>query len=480
MFGDCIMILEFLNHFGDTFDLNDDFPNGFNFDLLENALFSTSCDSALCNLLLFFLDTVFKCYDEETFDSDSDADSTHSSDSWTNDDDNQDPNDSDDHLLDSFYTQPHKTSNDRDTISQLADSYIHKIKSIQGRSLKSIGLDVYTISEMLRLYFMTSGAVHTSKVKYWYQQRGGYTHMDECGIDFVLNERRILDKLERMNVYELEPSEKLKILTCLCHQLVSHLRFRDLLDDNFQKLYTLKGQLRDLQTEENRRQREEVSERWRRKMLAKEKEKARALELIQSAQTQTQAAATPNGPGSKESSSLLNEMLAREEEKTKIAEEKARLAEEKFNNECLRKREEFVRRESKLVDEIYELQTVYSMCPIGKDRFFRRYWVFKSLPGVFVEDDDEDGGEFERMQNDGGVSVSLGEVKSEPDSMVAVSAATTSNGGDVKSDANDGKENKPNVDGLIGGEKRNGEVKDLKSTHFGKFFSLFWALLMVN
>merc|ERR1712071_112142 len=39
-----------------------------NFDLLENALFSTSCDSALCNLLLFYLDSIFKCYDEETFD----------------------------------------------------------------------------------------------------------------------------------------------------------------------------------------------------------------------------------------------------------------------------------------------------------------------------------------------------------------------------------------------------------------------------
>lgn len=43
-------------------------------DLLENALFSKSCDSALCNLLLFFLDSIFKCYDEETFE-DSNAES---------------------------------------------------------------------------------------------------------------------------------------------------------------------------------------------------------------------------------------------------------------------------------------------------------------------------------------------------------------------------------------------------------------------
>lgn len=105
-----------------------------------------------------------------------------------------------------FYRAPHNSSIDRESISKLAGLYFRQIKNIQGRSLKTIGLDVYTISEMLRLYFISSGALHASKTKYWYQQRGGYTHMDECGIDFVLHERHILDKLERMNVYELEPS----------------------------------------------------------------------------------------------------------------------------------------------------------------------------------------------------------------------------------------------------------------------------------
>ena len=31
----------------------------------------------------------------------------------------------------------------------------------------------------------------------------------------------------------------------------------------------------------------------------------------------------------------------------------------------------------------------YSLAPLGKDRYYRRYWVFKSLPGLFVEDDDQ-------------------------------------------------------------------------------------------
>lgn len=47
-------------------------------------MFSKSCDSALCNLLLFFLDSVFKCFDEETFEADSDDDSDDDNDEDTN------------------------------------------------------------------------------------------------------------------------------------------------------------------------------------------------------------------------------------------------------------------------------------------------------------------------------------------------------------------------------------------------------------
>ena len=52
---------------------------------------------------------------------------------------------------------------------------------------------------------------------------------------------------------------------------MSQVRFRDLIEDNWQKLAQLKAQLRDLQTEENRRLREETSERWKKKCKTKPK-----------------------------------------------------------------------------------------------------------------------------------------------------------------------------------------------------------------
>ena len=30
-----------------------------------------------------------------------------------------------------------------------------------------------------------------------------------------------------------------------------------------------------------------------------------------------------------------------------------------------------------------------AICPLGRDRTYRRYWVFRSIPGLFVEDDEQ-------------------------------------------------------------------------------------------
>lgn len=39
--------------------------------------------------------------------------------------------------------------------------------------------------------------------------------------------------------------------------------------------------------------------------------------------------------------------------------------------------------------ELRTTQSVYGIHPIGRDRAYRRYWIFQSLPGLYVEQDDE-------------------------------------------------------------------------------------------
>ena len=47
------------------------------------------------------------------------------------------------------------------------------------------------------------------------------------------------------------------------------------------------------------------------------------------------------------------------------------------------------RREKELMDELTELQHSCVVSPVGRDRTFRRYWVFRSIAGLFVEDQEE-------------------------------------------------------------------------------------------
>ena len=200
-FGDALMIVEFLNCFGDLFDIHIDFPNGFNIEQLENAICSKSFHCALCNLLLFYLDWIFKCYDEEKFEDGgggSDDEDTNEHHHHHLNGDSGDDEDNNEPLL-------KKEDFNRDNFVQLAEKYSKLIRNSQGRSLKTIGLDVYTISEMLRLYFLTSGSLNNQKIKFWYQQRGGYTNLDDIGIDFAIYENDIVKKLENVNVFELEP-----------------------------------------------------------------------------------------------------------------------------------------------------------------------------------------------------------------------------------------------------------------------------------
>ncbi len=49
----------------------------------------------------------------------------------------------------------------------------------------------------------------------------------------------------------------------------------------------------------------------------------------------------------------------------------------------------FVKREKQMQDLVTELQHGHAIYPIGRDRTFRRYWVFRSLPGLFVEDEEK-------------------------------------------------------------------------------------------
>ena len=48
-----------------------------------------------------------------------------------------------------------------------------------------------------------------------------------------------------------------------------------------------------------------------------------------------------------------------------------------------------MRKEREFLENITALQHGSAVYPIGRDRFYRRYWMFKSVAGIFVEDDED-------------------------------------------------------------------------------------------
>lgn len=66
-------------------------------------------------------------------------------------------------------------------------------------------------------------------------------------------------------------------------------------------------------------------------------------------------------------------------------EEKAEAREKEEKDEA-EKKEEFLEEEKELIENIIQLQHGNATYPLGRDRLYRRYWMFQSLPGLFIED----------------------------------------------------------------------------------------------
>lgn len=89
------------------------------------------------------------------------------------------------------------------TVSSLAASWspLH-----QGCGLKQLDLDSCSLSEILRLHILSSGAdcCH-GNAKFRYQKQGGFTPMDDPCAELRLAEPALLRRLTSTAVYDLSP-----------------------------------------------------------------------------------------------------------------------------------------------------------------------------------------------------------------------------------------------------------------------------------
>ena len=72
--------------------------------------------------------------------------------------------------------------------------------------LRDTLLDQFTLTEVLRLHLMSSGARANSKnARFRYQQRGGYSSLDDPGVELRKQDSGLLKKLQAGNIFDFSP-----------------------------------------------------------------------------------------------------------------------------------------------------------------------------------------------------------------------------------------------------------------------------------
>ena len=77
--------------------------------------------------------------------------------------------------------------------------------TIAGSSLSKLHVDSFTLTEVLRLHFLASGArCSDNNARFRYQQRGGFTSTDDAGIEFRRREVSLIKRLGERSLYDLD------------------------------------------------------------------------------------------------------------------------------------------------------------------------------------------------------------------------------------------------------------------------------------
>ncbi|XP_021919556.1 bromodomain adjacent to zinc finger domain protein 1A isoform X2 [Zootermopsis nevadensis] len=336
-FGDFVMILEFLHSFGDILSSKSFFPNGVTFDIVERALSASEVAGPLSDIIQLLLMALFSMQEEE-----------------------------DDEILE---TDSQTSVGLTDEIGDITSSEAIKLATAaaswcrlyQGIPLNKVTLDSITLTEVLRLHLLSSGGRSGEMSSKWrYQQRGGYTSLDDPGLLLRIQQPHILRSLSVMNVCDLPLVDKLQIVTCLINQISTYATVRDVIEERGDKVKQLRAEIRTHQIAELKKEREAAAIRMKERKEAK-------LKLKGDAETGTASAVAP-----------VTDLPVEEEEEDK------EVRQQRLDRESSRRKQEIQKKSRELHQAVFGHQVL----PIGTDRAYRRFWVFSSLPGLFVEHDE--------------------------------------------------------------------------------------------
>lgn len=324
-FADAVMVIEFISSYTTVLEDKDKFRNGIDFSLIERALVAREVAGPLSDILQVLLGSIFSLQIEEANEMDETGPIT-------------------------FKDNIPQDQKDLIKSAAVAASWPQKYMSSH---MSELPIDATTLTELLRLHFLTSGAKLSDAVtKNRVQDRGGYQNTDDPGVQFCLANPHILKALSKKTVYELPTDDIMAILRVLINQILSYSSVRDLIEERLENSNKAKIALKTLLSAERKRESTLVAE------------KKEALEEVKKA---------------------METFEGTEEEKVAQKEALDKKADLKIKNlEFMAEREKkkFTEQLDQLKSEIFD----YQLC-LGFDRAYRTYWLFESLPGLFIEHD---------------------------------------------------------------------------------------------
>ncbi|KAH8383321.1 hypothetical protein KR009_007987 [Drosophila setifemur] len=212
-------------------------------------------------------------------------------------------------------------------------------------NINELPLDALTLSEVLRLHLLGSGAMVVEKAERWrVMYRNGYSSKEDPGLELRMRYSRILRTLKNHPVYKLKFVDIMQVIRCLMSQILTYSGTINLIEERMEQTAKAKLELRSLIQGENKR------------LAAVELNKKK---LTQTHQPQISAA----DPAQKQAMiEKLNKSIAELHAQS--------------DHQQRKHRQQVLQLHSQLFNFL-----VY----LGMDRCYRKYYVLESMPGIFVE-----------------------------------------------------------------------------------------------
>ncbi|KAM9812880.1 tyrosine-protein kinase BAZ1B isoform X1 [Syngnathus typhle] len=237
--------------------------------------------------------------------------------------------------------------------------------------LSEIPLTLHSVSELARLCLRPFDAQGEESAH-------GSVDMAMSGFDDVVTSE-FLEKLETVEVFELEPEEKVSLLVALCHRILMTYSVEDHVDGMQQRTAELCKERVAMLKEVNR----------------KKAEKKKQKEVEGKAQDEKKKKEDPKKELKKEVKIELVDMISSVKSRQLMSMQAKREREEmdKQNKERMevaaeeeRQRKQRAAMEKNFQEGITKAKLVLRRTPLGTDRNHNRYWFFSDVvPGLYIE-----------------------------------------------------------------------------------------------